>query len=412
MITGGGQATVPWERDVSVGVIGAGIVGLAVAYAVTQEYPDAQVTVLEKEAHVAAHQTGHNSGVVHAGLYYKPDSLKATLCRRGVPLLREFCQEHAIEYRELGKLVVALDDREVAALDDIEARARHNQVPDLVRVDRQGIREIEPHVAGLAALHSPHTAVVDFVRISEVLADEIAARGGQVLLSSPVTGISERGDSVTLTTPGGPLSFDRVIACAGLSSDAVSRMAGPPDDLKIIPFRGEYYALNERTARLVKGLVYPVPDPRYPFLGIHLTRDVHDEVFVGPNAVLAMALEGYRRRDVSLSDLRAMATWPGSRRLAVRHWRSAIGEYAGSLSRRVFASRVRRYLPDVAASEMRPIPAGVRAQAVDRRGGLVDDFALRHVGRVMVVRNAPSPAATSSFAIAEHLVTEAFGPRG
>lgn len=184
-----------WERDVSVGVIGAGIVGLAVAYEVTQRYPDAQVTVLEKEAHVAAHQTGHNSGVVHAGLYYKPDSLKATLCRRGAPLLREFCQEHAIEYRELGKLVVALDDREVAALDDIEARARHNRVPDLVRLDRHGIRAIEPHVAGVAALHSPHTAVVDFVRVSEVLADQIAARGGQVLLSSPVTGISERENS-------------------------------------------------------------------------------------------------------------------------------------------------------------------------------------------------------------------------
>ena len=400
------------KRHASVGVIGAGIVGLAVAYEVTRRFPDAQVTVLEKEAHVAAHQTGHNSGVVHAGLYYKPDSLKATLCRRGGPMLREFCQEHAIEYRELGKLVVALDDREVVALDDIEARARHNQVPGLVRLDRHGIDEIEPNVAGLAALHSPHTAVVDYVRVSEVLADQIVARDGRVLLSSPVTGISERDDRVTLTTPGGRLAFDRVIACAGLSSDAVSRMAGPPDDLKIIPFRGEYFALNERTAGLVKGLVYPVPDPRYPFLGIHLTRDVHDRVFVGPNAVLAMALEGYRRRDISLRDLRAMATWPGSRHLAVQHWRSAIGEYAGSMSRRVFASRVRRYLPGVAASDMTPIPAGVRAQAVDRRGGLVDDFALRRIGRVTMVRNAPSPAATSSFAIAEHIVTEVFGPRG
>jgi L-2-hydroxyglutarate oxidase LhgO len=401
-----------WERDASIGVIGAGIVGLAVAYEVSRRYPDSHVTVLEKEAHVAAHQTGHNSGVVHAGLYYKPGSLKAKLCRRGVPLLQEFCHEHAIEYRELGKLVVALDDREVAALDDIEARARSNQVPDLVRLDRHGIGEIEPHVAGLAGLHSPHTAVVDFVRVSEVLADQIAARGGQVLLSSPVTGISERDDRVTLTTPGGRLGFDWVIACAGLSSDAVSRMAGSPDDLKIIPFRGEYFALSERTAGLVRGLVYPVPDPRYPFLGIHLTRDVHDQVFVGPNAVLAMALEGYRRRDISLQDLLAMARWPGSRYLAVQHWRSAIGEYAGSMSRRVFASRVRRYLPGVAASDMTPIAAGVRAQAVDRRGRLVDDFALRHIGRVMMVRNAPSPAATSSFAIAEHLVTEMVGAQG
>jgi L-2-hydroxyglutarate oxidase LhgO len=401
-----------WEREASIGVIGAGIVGLAVACEVSRRHPDSRVTVLEKEAHVAAHQTGHNSGVVHAGLYYKPGSLKATLCRRGVPLLREFCQEHRIEYRELGKLVVALDDREVTALDEIEARARANQVPDLVRLDRHGIEEVEPHVAGLAGLHSPHTAVVDFVRVSEVLAEQITASGGQVLLSSPVTAIQERDDRVTLTTPGGPLVFDRVIACVGLSSDAVSRMAGSHDDLKIIPFRGEYFALDAKAAALIRGLVYPVPDPRYPFLGIHLTRDVHDQVFVGPNAVLAMALEGYRRRDISLRDLGAMATWPGSRHLVAQHWRSAIGEYAGSMSRRVFASRVRRYLPDVAASAMTPIPAGVRAQAVDRQGRLVDDFAVRHLGRVMMVRNAPSPAATSSFAIAEHLVTEMFGAPG
>ncbi len=396
------------RSDLSVGIIGAGIVGLTVAYEVIRRYPGARVTVLEKENRVAAHQTGHNSGVVHAGLYYKPGSLKATLCRRGGPQLRDFCQEHGIAYRELGKLVVALDERELAALADIEQRARANQVPDLVRLDRSGLHEIEPHVAGLAALHSPHTAVVDYVRVSEVLAEQIRGAGGQVLLSSPVSSISERGDRVTLATPGGPLSFDHVVACAGLSSDGVSRMAGPRDDLKIIPFRGEYFELNAQTAKLVNGLVYPVPDPRYPFLGVHLTRDIHGLVHVGPNAVLAMALEGYRRRDVSLRDLREMATWPGFRHLAAQHWRSGISEMVGSFSRRAFATRVRRYLPAVSASDMTPIPAGVRAQAVDRRGALVDDFALQHLGRVLVVRNAPSPAATSSFAIAEHLVTEAF----
>jgi L-2-hydroxyglutarate oxidase LhgO len=395
--------------SLSVGVIGAGIVGLTVAREVLRCFPGARVTVLEKENRVAAHQTGHNSGVVHAGLYYKPGSLKASLCRRGGPLLREFCQEHGIAFRELGKLVVALDDRELASLIEIEARARQNEVPDLVRLDSSGLLEIEPHVAGLAALHSPHTAVVDFVRVSEALADQITSTGGQVLLSSPVTAISERGDRVTLGTPGGTLVFDHVIACAGLSSDAVSRMAGPRDDLKIIPFRGEYYALNERTAALVRGLVYPVPDPRYPFLGVHLTRDIHGSVHVGPNAVLAMALEGYRRRDVSLRDLRDIVAWPGSRHLAARHWRSGFSELMGSLSRRVFAARVRRYLPAVSATDLTPMPAGVRAQAVDRRGALVDDFALQRLGRVTVVRNAPSPAATASFAIAEHLVAAAFG---
>ncbi len=404
MTTGAGTLTV--------GVIGAGIVGLAVAREVTLRFPGARVTVLEKEPRVAAHQTGHNSGVVHAGLYYKPGSLKATLCRRGAPLLREFCEEHSIAFRELGKLVVALDDRELAALADIEQRARQNEVPGLVRLDRAGLLEIEPHVAGLAALHSPHTAVVDFVRVSEVLAEQITKDGGRVLLSSPVTAISERGDGVTLSTPAGPLVFDRVIACAGLSSDAVSRMAGPRDDLKIIPFRGEYFALNDRTARLVRGLVYPVPDPRYPFLGVHLTRGIHDDVHVGPNAVLATALEGYRRRDVSVRDVRDMATWPGSRHLAAQHWRSGLREMWGSLSRGAYASRVRRYLPAVTAADMTPIPAGVRAQAVDRKGALVDDFALQHLGRVLVVRNAPSPAATSSFAIAEHLVSEAFRAHG
>ncbi|HVA86106.1 MAG TPA: L-2-hydroxyglutarate oxidase [Candidatus Saccharimonadales bacterium] len=398
--------------EVSVGVIGAGIVGLAVAHEILERLPGSRVTVLEKENGVAAHQTGHNSGVVHAGLYYKPGSLKASLCRRGGPLLKEFCQAHGIAYRELGKLVVALDDRELAALVAIEQRARDNQVPDLVRLDHSGLREIEPHVAGIAALHSPHTAVVDYVRVSEVVAEQITSAGGRVLLSSPVSSISEFGDRVTLGTPNGALTFDRVIACAGLSSDAVSKMAGPPDDLKIIPFRGEYFALDERTASLVNGLVYPVPDPRYPFLGVHLTRDVHGGVHVGPNAVPAMALEGYRRRDVNLGDLRGIATWPGSRRLAAKHWRSAISEGVGSASRHAFAARVRRYLPAVSAADMTPIPAGVRAQAVDRTGALVDDFALQRHGRVTILRNAPSPAATSSFAIAAYLVDEAFHPRG
>jgi (S)-2-hydroxyglutarate dehydrogenase len=395
-----------------VGVVGAGIVGLAVAREITRRSRASVVTVLEKEDRVAAHQTGRNSGVVHAGLYYPRGSLKARLCGRGVPMLREFCAEHAIPYRELGKLVVALDATEIDSLDEIEDRARGNGVPDLVRLDRAQLREIEPHVEGVAALHSPHTAVVDYAAVCEELARELRRAGGSVELSSPVTAMEEDAGGVRVVAGGRTHRFDRVIACAGLSSDALARMAGGPDDLRIVPFRGEYFRLAPAKADLVRGLVYPVPDPRYPFLGVHLTRGVTDSVHVGPNAVLALAREGYRRRDVSLTDLRDLAAWPGTWRLAGAHWRSGVAEMAGSASRRVYAARVQRYLPQVEPGDMTPIPSGVRAQAVDRAGRLVDDFALRAEGRVLVVRNAPSPAATASLAIAEHIVDVAFPDLG
>jgi L-2-hydroxyglutarate oxidase LhgO len=323
-------------------------------------------------------------------------------------MLREFCAEHGVTYRELGKLVVALDSGEVPALDEIERRARGNGVPDLVRLDAYGLREIEPHVQGVAALHSPHTAVVDYVAVCRALVEEITSAGAVVELNSVVTELEEDAGSVRVAAGGRTYRFDQVIACGGLSSDSLARMAGGPDDLRIVPFRGEYFALAPDKAALVRGLVYPVPDPRYPFLGVHLTRGVDDTVHVGPNAVLAFAREGYRRRDIDLSDLRDLARWPGAWRLAVEHWRSGLTEMAGSASRRVYASRVRRYLPQVEVGDMAPIPAGVRAQAVDRAGRLVDDVALAHQGRILVVRNAPSPAATSSLAIAEHLVDVAF----
>ena len=396
------------SAQLRVGVVGAGIVGLAVAREVSRRFPGAEVTVFDKEDRLAAHQTGHNSGVVHAGLYYQPGSLKAQLCGRGVPLLREFCAEHGIPFRELGKLVVALDRSELPALAEIERRARGNGVPDLVRLDAAGMREIEPHVAGVAALHSPHTAVVDYPRVCAALAAEVEAAGGSVLLSSPVTALRQETDGVRLVAAGRTHRFDEVIACAGLSSDAVAAMLGAPDDLRIIPFRGEYFRLRPERAALVRGLVYPVPDPRYPFLGVHLTRGADDQVHVGPNAVLALSREGYRRRDVSLRDLREIAAWPGSWRLAAAHWRSGVAEMAGSASRRVYASHVRRYLPQATVADLTPAPAGIRAQAVDRQGTLLDDFALLRRGRVMVVRNAPSPAATSSLAIAEHLVDAVF----
>lgn len=393
----------------SIGVIGAGILGLAVAVELTRRFPGLRVVVLEKEDRLAAHQTGHNSGVVHAGLYYQPGSLKARLCGRGGPMLRDFCAENGLPYQELGKLVVALDDSELAGLADIEDRARRNEVPGLVRLDRSGMREVEPHVAGVAALHSPRTAVVDYVAICTALAAEVRAGGGSVLLSTPVAAMRQDAGSVSVLTGNATVHrFDHVIACGGLSSDSLAGMVGATGDMRIIPFRGEYFWLGPADAALVHGLVYPVPDPRYPFLGVHLTRDVLGRVHAGPNAVPALALEGYRRRDVSLRDLRAIATWPGARRLAARHWRNGLREMAGSASRRVFASHVRRYLPGLTVADLTPAPAGVRAQAVDREGALVDDFVLRRSERVMVVRNAPSPAATSSLAIAEHLVDTLF----
>ncbi len=390
----------------TVAVIGGGIVGLAVAREIAVRFPGSSVTVFERESTLAAHQTGHNSGVVHAGLYYAPGSLKASLCRRGSGQLREFCQDNSIPFRELGKLVVAADPGELAALAEIEQRALSNGVPDLHRLDRAGMAELEPHVAGVAALHSPRTAVVDYVRVCEVLADQVRAAGGQVLLNSPVTGITQSTDSVTVMANSESHSFDQVIACAGLFSDAVSDLLGSSDDLRIVPFRGEYFRLDHDAAKLVNGLVYPIPDPRYPFLGVHLTRSVNDEVFVGPNAVPALALAGYRWRDIDVADLWHFVAWSGFAHLAAQHWRSGVREFAGSVSKNVYASRVRRYLPAVQLQNLLPAAAGVRAQAVDSRGNLVDDFALRKVGRVLVVRNAPSPAATSSLAIAEHLVNE------
>lgn len=388
----------------SIGVVGAGIIGIAVAERLGQQYPDAQITVFEKEDRVAAHQTGHNSGVVHAGLYYKPGSLKAELCRRGRALLREYCQEHGIVYRQLGKLVVALNPNERVQLNEIERRACANQVPGLVRLDPAGVAEIEPHVTAAEALYSPETAVVDFVKVCESLADRVRERGGSVLLSCSVENVDETGDRVTVTAGGRSYRIDQLMVCAGLGSDRIATMVAGLGDARVVPFRGEYHCLAEPFAQQINGLIYPVPDPRYPFLGVHITRDVDDGVHVGPNAVLALALEGYRWRDVNLQDVWQIAAWPGMRKVARQHWRQGAGEVARSISKRLYAKQVARLLPGVTAADLTRAPAGVRAQAVGRDGSLVDDFVIEQHGRVLLVRNAPSPAATSSMAIAEYVV--------
>ena len=385
-------------------VVGAGIVGLAVAREVTLRYPGAEVTVLEKEDHVAAHQTGHNSGVVHAGVYYQPGSLKARLCLRGAALTREFCQQHEVPLRELGKLIVATRDAELGPLAEIERRATANQVPGIRRLTAGEIAEIEPAIQSIAAVHSPTTAVVDYIGMTEALAAEVSAAGGKVLLSTPVTKIRETASGVRLEAAGQQLTFDYVIVCAGLTGDQFARQLGRAGDLQIVPFRGEYYELRPEVRHQVRGLVYPVPDPQYPFLGVHLTRHVDDTVTVGPNAVLALSLQGYRWRDISVTDLNRIARWPGMWQLARKHWRAGASEIRGSLSKHRYLSLVRAYLPELEPDDLIKSESGVRAQAVRRDGGLEDDFVLEPSGQVLLVRNAPSPAATASLAIAEHVV--------
>jgi L-2-hydroxyglutarate oxidase LhgO len=390
-------------------VVGGGIVGVAVAHRLTTVDPSVQVTVLEKEDGLAQHQTGRNSGVVHAGLYYVPGSLKATLCRRGVGLLREFCERHSIAYQEIGKVLVALDQAEESRLGAIEERALANGVPGVRRLSGDELREIEPHVRGIAGLHSPTTAIVDFPGVTRALADEMVERGGRLLLGVEVVGLTERGEQVIVTgraTDGSTVEeeYDLVVICAGLQSDRVAQLAGDGPDPRVVPFRGEYYLLRPERQHLVNGLVYPVPDPRYPFLGVHLTPRVDGAVMVGPNAVLALAREGYKWTNVSPRDLREAIAYPGFRSFARVHWRTGVKEMVGSLSKRAFVAAARRYVPELTVADVVPGPRGIRAQALDRDGGLVDDFRISRRGSVIALRNAPSPGATSCLAIAEHVV--------
>lgn len=390
-------------------VVGAGLVGLAVAQRLVLS--GREVVVLDKEDHVAAHQSGHNSGVVHSGIYYTPGSLKARLCRRGVNLLQEHCTQHGLEYREIGKVIVAKDESELGRLGDLQDRARANGVPDVRRLDRQQLREIEPQVVGVAALHSPTTAIVDYPAVARSLAAVVSAHGGQVRLGQSVVSITPGRAGAIVTTSSGEVPCAHVVICAGLQSGTLARAAGHDPAPTIIPFRGEYYRLVPSRSHLVRGLVYPVPDPAYPFLGVHFTPRVDGSVDIGPNAVLATAREGYRRSDIDPRYLWQVARWPGTRKLARRHWRAGVHELRGSVSTRAYVTGARAYVPDLHRGDVVRAGAGVRAQAVDRDGALLDDFRLSTRGPVIAVRNAPSPAATSSLAIAELIVEHVVGGR-
>ncbi|HUZ23780.1 MAG TPA: L-2-hydroxyglutarate oxidase [Streptosporangiaceae bacterium] len=387
-----------------VGVIGAGLVGLAVARQLAQSH--VPVVVFEKEAAVARHQSGHNSGVVHAGVYYLPGSAKATMCRRGVELLQAYCAARDLPWDARGKLVVARDEAEMAKLREIERRAVANGVPGVRWLDTAAIRELEPDIAGRAALLSPTTAIVDYPAIARSFADDIVRHGGQVLTGMPVSGVHRRGDDVEVITPVGTHRLSRLAICAGLQADLLATAAGDEAAPEIVPFRGEYLRLRPHARGRVRHLIYPVPDPAYPFLGVHLTPRIDGEVDIGPNAVLALAREGYRRRDVSWAQLSRLARSAAFRRLARDNWRAGLREMRGSLSRRAFLAEARTYLPWLEPGDVVAAPAGVRAQAVDPDGSLVDDFRIRQIGAVTTVRNAPSPAATASLAIAERIVAE------
>jgi L-2-hydroxyglutarate oxidase len=393
-----------------VAIIGGGILGVAVAREVLQRQPDADVTVIEKEDRLASHQTGRNSGVVHAGLYYQPGSIKALLCRRGVGLLEAFCEERGIRRIACGKVLVALDEVERGRLDDIQTRALANGVPGVKIIGPKELKEIEPHVQGVAALHSPATSIVNYTEVTTALGADAVAAGAKIRLGHEVVGIRLAGSEVVIDsrTPAGTENeaFDQVIACGGLQSDRLAEMAGDGPDPVIMPFRGEYYALKPERRGLVNGLVYPVPDPRYPFLGVHLTPRVDGEVLIGPNAVLALAREGYNWRTIAPADLAEIARTPAFWRFARQHWRTGIREMYGSLSKRRFIAAARAYVPELTADDVVPATAGVRAQALESDGGLVDDFRISIRDRVVILRNAPSPAATSSLAIAEHVVNE------
>jgi len=386
-------------READVAVIGAGVVGMATAYEVTQRWPGQQVVVLEKEDLPGRHQTGHNSGVIHSGIYYQPGSLKAVNCRAGRQALLAFCQAEGIPHEICGKVIVAVDARELPVLERIYQRGRANGVA-CEWIGPQRLAELEPCAAGVQAIHVPEAGIVDFTRVCGRLAEIVQQRGGVVCCGAQVSALHVGRDEVVLGTARGEVRARWVVNCAGLHSDRVVQLGGQRPPARIIPFRGEYYRLRPETQRLCRNLIYPVPDPDFPFLGVHFTRMIDGSVECGPNAVLALAREGYRKTDVNLVDLWQSLTYPGFLRLARRYWRVGAGEMWRSWSKAAFVRALERLVPAVTAHDLLPAPAGVRAQAVAPDGRMVDDFLIIEGGRVVHVCNAPSPAATSSLNVA------------
>jgi len=383
-------------------VIGGGIVGLSTARALLGRHPGARLAVLEKEGGWARHQTGHNSGVIHSGIYYKPGSLKARFCLEGARALVEFCRERGIDYEVCGKIIVATEPGELPLLDALYERGLKNGLA-VEKLDPTQLKEAEPHASGLAALSVPSTGIVDYTRVARAFATLVEEKGGQLLTGTAVQGVSEGGHVVEVRTNRGLIRARTLVNCAGLHSDRVARLCGVDPGTKIVPFRGEYYELRSEKRYLVKNLIYPVPNPNFPFLGVHFTRSVEGMVEAGPNAVLGLAREGYKKTDFVLKDFVEELTYPALWRLAKTNWRTGVGEIHRSLSKKAFVRGLQKLVPEVAAGDIVPIAAGVRAQALTREGKLVDDFLISEGENSIHVLNAPSPAATASIPIGEEI---------
>jgi (S)-2-hydroxyglutarate dehydrogenase len=386
-----------------IAVIGGGIVGLATARALLLRGAARSLVVLEKEERVAAHQTGHNSGVIHSGLYYKPGSLKATTCAKGREALVRFCEEKGVRYERCGKVVVATSADEVPRLDELERRGRANGIEGLARLSPEALREIEPHVAGVDALLVKETGIVDYAEVARAFAADVEARGGAVRTGARVTAVVRGEREHVVETTRGELAAKTLVNCAGLASDRVALMCGLAPGVRIVPFRGEYYEIVPERTHLVRNLVYPVPNPEFPFLGVHFTRRITGGIEAGPNAVLALKREGYTKTSLNLADAWSTASFTGFWRMAARYWRTGIGEVWRSWSKGAFTRALHALIPEIQARDLAPGGAGVRAQALDGKGSLVDDFRIVKGERMVHVLNAPSPAATASLAIGEHI---------
>jgi (S)-2-hydroxyglutarate dehydrogenase len=391
------------RRDYDVVIVGGGIVGVATAMALLEKDTDVSLVIVEAEDHLAAHQTGHNSGVIHSGLYYKPGSLKASNCVAGRQALERFCEAHDIPFERCGKVVVATREDQLPRLAELEARGLANGLAGLRRLSREEIAEFEPHARGVAALHVPQTGIVDYSRVTEAFAAEVRERGGEIVLGATVRRARPQGSGLLIETTKGPIVANNLINCAGLESDRVAFSCGVKPGLRIVPFRGEYYEVAVQRRHLVRNLIYPVPDPEFPFLGVHFTRKIAGGVEAGPNAVLAFKREGYSRTSFSLGDAMGIVADPGFWRLAARYWKTGMGEMWRSWNKRAFVRALRELVPELREADLNPGGSGVRAQALEANGALLDDFRIIEEEHMIHVLNAPSPAATASIAIGRHV---------
>jgi L-2-hydroxyglutarate oxidase LhgO len=395
------------DSKFDIAIIGAGIVGMATAMALVHRRPDLRLVVLEKETRIAAHQTGNNSGVIHAGLYYKPGSLKAQMAVEGARRMVAFCQEHDLPYELCGKVVVATHEAELPRLEELFRRGTANGVPGLTKISGEQIREHEPHATGIAGLWSPHTGIVDYKAVTRKYAEIIKASGSQIRLNAEVVSIKQPPGGLLVQTTQGDVRARALINCGGLQSDLIARMTGGTQGIRIVPFRGEYYELTPQAQELVRGLIYPVPDPRFPFLGVHFTKKINGSVEAGPNAVLAFAREAYKKTDFDLGHVLGLLAFPGFWLMGAKYWRMGLGEMYRSWSKRAFVEALQVLLPELGMDDVKPGGAGIRAQAMDPQGNLLDDFHFIESENAIHVLNAPSPAATASIVIGKAIADKA-----